>query len=219
MSIAAGTTSYMSNASIMEWMESKTERLYEQMRTSMDSSNNRVDAEDALNNIKAKIDELEASGKDATELRDMMTEAVKKYGAEFPEVKEALQPMLDDLNKRIEDAQPKLAVPSGPPSKGAPTLTNQGSGSHVTSSDNNAAAAAAPKTASLDPKPVKISEDDAKRWNDAIKNKTDVLGKQDQLGMVHIQDFNAQLNRTKDMASSLMAAADKASDSIVSHIG
>ncbi len=65
---------------------------------------------------------------------------------------------------------------------------------------------------------AKISSDDAKRWTEQISDKVDTLGKQDQLGMVHLQDFNAQLNRTKDMASALMASADKAADNIVAHI-
>ena len=36
--------------------------------------------------------------------------------------------------------------------------------------------------------------------------------------MVHLQDLNAQLNRAKDVASALMASADKAADNIVAHI-
>ena len=60
MSINASGTNYMSNATILEWMESKSENLYEKMRTSMDQSNTRVDAEDALNDIKAKMAESES---------------------------------------------------------------------------------------------------------------------------------------------------------------
>ena len=80
------------------------------------------------------------------------------------------------------------------------------------------------KTQTEDPKKVelptvKVSSEDAERWTKEIGNKVDTLSKQDQLGLIYIQEFNSQLNRTKDTASALMASADKASDNIVSHIG
>src|SRR6188768_3677937 len=58
MTINTSGSSYMSNATIMEWMELKTDRLYEKMRGAMDQSNNRVAAEDALNDVKAKLENL-----------------------------------------------------------------------------------------------------------------------------------------------------------------
>jgi uncharacterized protein with von Willebrand factor type A (vWA) domain len=104
MSINTTGSNYMSNTSILEWMELKTETLYGKMKTAMDQSNHRVAAEDALNDIKAKVDDLKASGADAAELRQSINDTIAKYGAEFPEVGEVLQPIADELSKRYEVA-------------------------------------------------------------------------------------------------------------------
>jgi len=220
MSINTSGTNYMSNASILEWMEAKTEGLYAKMRAAMDQSNNRVDAEDALNDIKAKIDDLKASGADAGPLRDQINEAIAQYGAEFPEVGEVLQPIADELNQRFEDAQYKVSNPTAPPNQAANrsnTHSNPPPANPPPTKGN-----VGKNTQSLPTKvelpPVKISKEDAERWTKKITDKVDTLGKQDQLGMIHLQEFNAQLNRTKDTASALMASADKAADNIVAHI-
>jgi hypothetical protein len=219
MSINASGTNYMSNASILEWMELKTERLYAQMRDSMGESNTRVDAEDALNDIKARMADLKASGADASPLRDQINETIKKYGAEFPEVGQVLQPIEDELSTRIEEAQLHQQQPNP---------TRQPQPTDRTSSTSSPPAGAGGETVGkhtealpdkVELPHVKISSEDAERWTNQITEKVDTLGKQDQLGMVHLQDINAQLNRAKDIASALMASADKASDNIVAHIG
>lgn len=212
---STGTTHYMSNASIMEWMEAKTERLYEQMGTAMDQSNSRVDAEDALTDIKGKIEDLKANGGDATPLRELLDETIKKYGAEFPEVGEALQPIADELAQRAGDNQYQALNSNTAPN----TLpgTRSGTVPGPTPSPNNRPGAT--HNTRIGPPPLKVSSEDADRWSNKIKDKIDTLGKQDQLGMVHLQDLNGQLNRAKDVASALMASADKAADNIVSHIG
>jgi len=224
MSINSTASShYMSNASIMEWMELKTERLYEQMGAAMDQSDSRVGAEDALNDIKAKIEDLKASGGDAAPLRAEIKEVIAKYGAEFPEVREGLQPIADELEKRAADIQLHAHTPSTAPNAnivgGGRTVNNPTpakvepaeKGERVASKQSDEKVAELPH--------LKISSEDAERWTNQIKDKVDTLGKQDQLGMVHLQDLNGQLSRTKDVASALMASADKAADNIVSHIG
>ncbi len=112
----------MSNATIMEWMELKTENLYTKMRDAMDTSNSRVAAEDALNGIKGKIDDLKAGGGDPKALRDEIQDTIAQYGAEFPEVSAVLQPIASELSQRIKDAEPSIA----PASSAAPPPLNQG---------------------------------------------------------------------------------------------
>jgi hypothetical protein len=192
----------------MEWMELKTEILYTKMRDAMDTSNNRVAAEDALNDIKGKMDDLAASGADAHELHQMVNDTIAQYGEDFPEVGKVLQPIADELSDR---EKPVPGVQQQTPSNNLPGVRS----GNVTGNSGGSAPKPAPLTA---PRSVKISSDDAKRWTQQISDKVDTLGKQDQLGMIHLQDFNAQLNRTKDMASALMASADKAADNIVAHI-
>jgi len=208
VTINTSGSNYMSNATIMEWMELKTENLYTKMRDAMDTSNNRVAAEDALNDIKGKIDDLKASGADAHELRQMVSDTIAQYGEEFPEVGKVLQPIADELSDRYKP------VPATHQQTSSNNLPGVRSG-NVAPNSGGSGTKPAPLTA---PRTVKISSEDAERWTKQISDNVDTLGKQDQLGMVHLQDFNAQLNRTKDMASALMASADKAADNIVAHI-
>jgi hypothetical protein len=220
MSIHTSSTNYMSNATILEWMETKTEGLYSKMRASMDQSNNRVAAEDALNDLKGKIDDLKASGADAGPLRDQIEEAIAQHGAEFPEVGEVLQPIANELTQRIEDALLKRVAPTAPPNHATTRSNTHGNSppAHPSSAKTNVGKSTHSHSTKVELPPVKISKDDAERWTKQITDKVDTLGKEDQLGMIHLQEFNAQLNRTKDTASALMASANKAADNIVSHI-
>jgi len=187
----------------------------------MDQSNNRVAAEDALNDVKAKLENLKASGADAAPLRQELEATIAKYGAEFPEVGVVLQPIADELRKRSEANRPKNISEQQPPthsSVGGRTNNNatpkptQPKGEKVEKLPDEMP----PLNAQL--AQVKIDGEDVKRWSEAISDKIDTLGKQDSLGMIHLQDFSAQINRAKDTASALMASADKAADNIVAHI-
>jgi len=186
-----GTTNYMSNGSILAWMEAKTEGIYGKMRTAMDTTDARANAEEALNKIKSKFADAAANETDGVLLKADIEDAIKKHGAEFPEVAETLQPILDELNQR--QAKNEFDAKNN----------------WLTQWTNFAAP---------DPKPVSISGDDSKRWGDSIDNQVEAFGKQDQLGMINIQEYNAQLNQAKQTASALMDAADKSANAIISHI-
>jgi F0F1-type ATP synthase membrane subunit b/b' len=192
----SGSTNYMSNATILAWMELKTEGLYGQMRAAMDQSNDRANAEDALNKIKGKIADAAANGTDATELRADLQAAIDKYGAEFPDVKKTLQPIVDELTKRHE--------------------ANVYSAHHRMTWANISVNLPSDYPVSVDP--VKLTKEDSERWGKEISDQVDAFGKTDQLGMVNIQEFNAQLNQAKNTASSLMDSADKAAQNIIGHI-
>ncbi len=190
MTSTSGTTNYMSNTSILTWMEEKTEGIYGQMRTAMDSSNDRADAEDALNKIKGKIADAAANGTDATQLQADLRDAIHKYGAEFPDLTKTLQPILDDITKRHDQ--------------------------NVYASTHAYGAFGVMELRAVDP--VKIDKDTSDRWGKEISDQVDAFGKTDQLGMVNIQEFNSQLNQAKNTASALMDSADKATQNIISHI-
>jgi len=238
MSIDTSGSSYMSTATIMAWMATKTDNLYKKMETAMDASNSRTNAEDALNDVKAKIDELKGSDADADELRQQINDTIDKYGADFPEVAEVLQPIADELTARYEANQPKAmtadtapnelagdrhpnteAGDSGGDRSGGSIGSQSGSPASESGKDENVGE----KKLSDDPKvefpPVKVSSEDAERWTSHIKDKVDTLSKADQLGLIYIQDFNSQINRAQDAASALVASANKAADNTVAHIG
>lgn len=226
MTISTSGTNYLSNETLMAWMETKTDDLYGKMREAMGESNSRVKAEDALNSMKAKIDELKASGADAGPLKQELDETIKQYEAEFPEVREALEPISNELGKRMEAAALKPVQTNAPPPNptgrayqaAAPTKSTANQTNPNSNQNETVAKKAGDPPLKAELPHVKIEKDDAERWAKAIADKVDVLGKQDSLGMIHLQDLNAQVNRAKDMASALMASADKAADNIVGHI-
>lgn len=202
MTTAATGTHYMSNAYIMGWMETHTEGLYGKMRDAMDTSESRAHAEDALNQVKAQIAEAQAHDSDAKPVMDLIAQTIKDYGDEFPDAKKSLQSILDNLNdtyaQHVDQARQAAQFndPNEPIYPGAPAILKP----------------------PLDVPPVKISKDDSDRWGKGIQDAVDGMSKEDQLGMVNIQEFNAQLNQAKQMASALMDSADKTASSIINHI-
>ncbi|MEO7036672.1 MAG: hypothetical protein ABI548_22180 [Polyangiaceae bacterium] len=190
MSINA-TTNYMSASTIDQWMERKTEGLYGNMRGAMDESNTRADAEQALNDIKAKILNAQKDGTDARDLQKEIADTMKQYG-DIPEVTKTLTPIETDLTKRIAKAD-------GPQTYG----------------NDLASVTLQPTPGQI---PVTLSKDDSDNWTKEIGDTVDGLGKQDQMGMINIQEFNSQINQAKQIASALLDAADKSANAIINHI-
>ena len=186
------TTNFMSNEYILGWMEQKTEDIYGKMRTAMDSSDSRAHAEEALNQLKSKIADAAANHTDGALLRADFEDAIKKYGADFPELKKTLQPVLDELNKRYDANVYAAQHPNA-------WLKNYFDPNGV-------------------PSPVTVSKDDSDRWAKSIDDQVEAFGKVDQLSMINIQEYNAQLNQAKQTASALMDAADKSANAIINHI-
>jgi hypothetical protein len=215
MSISA-TSNYMSNADILVWMENKTDGLYGQMRDAMDVANTRTDAESALDDVKALIGNCKNDGSDCKAIHDLVNEVIAKY-PNVPEVSQALQPIADKLNALYGTSDPVNVPPADSTVTTAAPLNP-----NTTISINSNVTLHTPSTntpANHQLPEVPLNGGDADSWIKQIGDKVDVLGKQDQLGLINIQEFNSQLNQTKQTASALMDAADKAASSIINHIG
>jgi len=198
------TGSYMSNDEIMAWMQQRTDDLYTHMRDSMSGASNRADAENALDKIKAAMQNN--SGKDASQVTQMINDALKKY-PDVPEVAQVLQPMADKLNGEYKDAQASAdaakarlaALEATPMSSLVRTLLVQTYQSHTTVNIN-------------------LDKDDVDNWGKQIDDAVQNLGKQDQLDMINIQELNSEINQAKQTASALMDAADKSAQATINHI-
>jgi hypothetical protein len=197
----AGSSNFISNEEFLTWMQEKTDGLYSKMRTAMDTSNERSHAEDDLNTIKNKLLELKTNSGNTDEVHALVKATLVKY-KDIPEVATVLQPFdttLDANDKAFKDKQDEYLV-----ALRNPTFTDP----------------ADPSTAvvPIKPEPEKLRTEQIDNWTKGIGTTVDGLGKQDQLGLINIQEFNAQLNQAKQTASALMDSADKASNSIISHI-
>jgi hypothetical protein len=199
------TTGYMSNDEIMAWMEQRTDDLYTNMRDAMSGASNRADAEAALDQIKAALQN--SSGKDATQVTQMINDAIAKY-PDVPEVAKVLQPMADKLNGEFSTAQAQATQAQ------LELASNQAVGS-----PRNLFAQATVQSLK-DQATVKVNIDsgDSDTWGKQIDSTVQDLGKEDQLDMINIQEFNSEINQAKQTASALMDASDKSSEAVISHI-
>ncbi len=227
MSIAV--TGYMSNSDIIAWMEGKTDGLYQSMTSAMSDSDSQADCEAALNKIKGDIANCKADGGDAAAIHDEVNAALAQYG-DVPGVTDVLQPIADNLNKQYGTSSPV----SGPMHVTGSTYS---AGLIAAASYSSAPASPAPDPAwgwgsgtpgvtppATPPAPppappkVTITDDQSTTWSQNIGDTIDDLGKKDQLALINIQEFNSEINQTKQMTSALLDSADKSSQDIISHI-
>ena len=203
MSINSSSPSnFISNQEMLVWMQEKTDGIYGHMRGEMDTSNQRAHAEDALNDIKAKLLELKTNGGNTDDLRLTINATLEQY-PDIPEVAKVLQPFATELNGRHElllENQLKVAAYQAQKTANLSTSRSNAPPPHY------------------DTSPVKLSSDQIENWTKDITAKVENLSKQDQLGLINLQEFNAQLNQAKQTASALMDAADKSANAIINHI-
>jgi len=211
MSITA-TTGYISNTELLAWMEQKTDGLYDHMRSSMDIANERAGAEDALSDVSAKILAAQSNGGNATALHDAVNTALQKYG-DIPEVVALLRPMADKMNADY-DTNAKAAAQANVL---LPALRTQLSNATSAAEQSGIAAMINAQTAKAN-WTLKLSDTDLSNFTQDIKGKLDALSKQDQLGMVDIQELNSEINQTKQTASALMDSSSKTTSDVISHI-
>jgi len=202
MSISATSSSYISHDTIDAWMQSKTEEAYSDMRAGMDTSGHRTDAEKALNGIKNQLLQMKTNGKDASEVTDAVNEAIEQFGDEFPDVKEALAGLAETLNGRAKDAHDAAEAPTQIP---------------TTDDQSNTTWTEGPPTHC--PKPVYASEKEIDAWTSGITDAVDGLGKDDQLGLLRLNQLNSHINQTEQIASALIDSRNKTMDSIINRIG
>jgi len=171
----------------------------------MSGASNRADAEAALDQIKAALQN--SSGKDATQVTQMINDAIAKY-PDVPEVAKVLQPMADKLNGEFSTAQAQATQAQ------LELASNQAVGS-----PRNLFAQATVQSLK-DQATVKVNIDsgDSDTWGKQIDSTVQDLGKEDQLDMINIQEFNSEINQAKQTASALMDASDKSSEAVISHI-
>jgi hypothetical protein len=225
MSISA-TGTYMSNDAIVAWMESKTDGEYANMKDAMSGADTQSDAETALNKISSDLANYKTNGGDASAIHDEVNLALAEY-KDVPGVTDVLQPMADTLNKAFGTSEPlngrqipfSLATLNqsytAAPQVGHTVVAYTGTASAPGQQPTLAQA----MSASQAPAPVKISSDQVDTWTKNIGNTVDDLGRKDQLSMINIQEYNSEINQSKQTASALIDSADKSSNDIISHIG
>ncbi|MEI9954015.1 MAG: hypothetical protein WDO74_34815 [Pseudomonadota bacterium] len=201
MSISATSSNYISQDTIDTWMQTKLGDAYSDIRKGMDTSGHRTDAEKALNDIKNKLLQMKTNGKDASEVTAAMNKAIEQFSEEFPDVKKVLQGFADTLNQRAADARQAAESPqSGWETHGEESV-------YVTHPPTH------------HPEPVHIDEKEIDSWTTGITDAVDALSKEDQLGLLNLNQLNSHIGQTENIASALMDSRNKVIDGIINRIG
>lgn len=218
---------YVSDGAIMAWLASQQDRLYADLRESMDIAERRADFTSALVDVKTQLQQANTErsfGKVDAELQALLTE----YGSdpEFAEICAALRPMADRIHADwayasggYDAAVEKYWADIAAYQK-AGEAVQEAFESSVQGGSDIGAALASGAVQVLKPEwpadPVLgYSDDDIKIWTQQIDGKLDVSGKNDQLTMIHIQELKGTIDQGSQLGSTLVASGDKTIDRII----
>jgi hypothetical protein len=202
MSISSTGSNYISPDTIDAWMAMKTEDAYGQMRAGMDTSGHRTDAEKALNGIKNQLLQMKTNGKDASEVTAAIHQAIDQFGDEFPDVKTTLEGMASTLDARADAAA---------------QAANSETVVESTDADGNPIVFHFPAT--HQPGPVQLDSKEIDAWTSSIGDAVDGLGKDDQLGLLNLNQLDSHIKQTEQVGSALIDSRNKTLDSIINRIG
>lgn len=220
--VSGGGGNYVSDGSIMEWLALQQDRIYGDLKDSMDLAEKRAGFTDDLNNIKSAIHDANGK-KDFTQVSADMKAFTEKYGAEpeFAELCEGLKGMFDDVcsgGQAMRDYQEKLAAyPAAKAAYEVQQLQFSLDPQLVLDAVSKGTVLAEPE---LPTKPTEQSYDDdkLKQWDELIAGKVDVASKNDQLTMIHIQELKATLDQGSQLASTFISSGDKTQSAIINNI-
>ncbi len=210
--IGNGGANYISDAQIMTWLATQQGRIYDDLRDSMDLSQERANFTEALNDIKAHLQEANEL-KDFSKVNQELKSFLEQYGSmpEFASICRDLEGMAETID--------------GPHAK-----YERECGEHVQDLQRHEAQAQAykngtsifpPGPAPTPPSPPgsqQYSDEMLKSWTDAIGSKVDSLGKNDQLAMIHIQELKATLDQGAQLGSTFISSGDKTASAIINNI-
>lgn len=205
----------------MSWLAEQQNRLYGDLRGSIDLSQERAEFADQLNNIKA---ELQAANKshDFHKVDQLMQELLHRYeGTEgFDQLCEGLRGMTDTVHadQSLRDAYPEQLQQyrlkrneyeaAGGDFKDPVTITKE---------DGTTRILYIP-VPPRDPGPLSYDDKTIDAWTNLIGDKLDVVNKNDQLTMIHIQELKSTIDQGSQLASSFISSGDKTSSAIINNI-
>lgn len=219
-----GGGNYVSDGDITAWLALQQDRVYGDLRDSMDLGQRRADFVDALNDIKTelhnvnKTDQRDFSGVDAK-----LQELLKTYGndPEFAELCQGLNQLADPIHQRVnafeQNARQREAYTNA-----VKDFVDSGGNMNGPSVQNKVIKGVLQTlNKPIDPGQlpnIAYDDDQLKIWDDLIGGKLDVLNKNDQLNMIHIQQLKALADQGTQLGSQFIGSGDKATSAIINNI-
>lgn len=212
MSAVSGGGNYISDSQIMEWLAVQQDRIYGDLRGSMEGANDRGKFIEDLNQIKSEIHDANREGKgDFSQVLHDIKAFKEQYGSD-PQ----FQQICEDLNGMFQSLH-----------DGAGAAKQYKKDYKQYEADHAAWQAQQPDQGpdySTEPQPPEkpgpqhYDDGQLKDWDEQIGAKIDSLNKNDQLGMIHIQELRSTLDQGSQMASSFISSGDKTSSAIINNI-
>lgn len=220
--IGGGGANYISDGQIMQWLANQQDRIYGDLRASMDLSEERAEFTNELNTIKSHLQEANESG-DFSKVNDELQAFVGKYGADprFKDLCEGIDGIATRISNDYEGhknfgeafAKYKVDAKAFAEQQGQ-FLLHAGAFQEAISSGTLLTMPELP----VDPGVPHYSENQMKSWDELISGKTDSASKNDQLTMIHIQELKATLDQGSQLASTFISSGDKTSSAIINNI-
>jgi hypothetical protein len=217
--VSGGGGNYISDGAIMAWLAQQQDRIYGDLKGSMDLAETQAKFADDLNDIKAGLADANRKHDFSTvdaQLQDFMA----KYGDDpnFAETCEGLQGFADQIHNDYKGVQ-DYAVANA---KFQTDLSEyQAIIAKAQTGDMEAVVYLAnhPEAPKKPDEPVKsYTKEQVDEWTGKIDGKLDVSGKNDQLTMIHIQELKATLDQGAQLGSTFISSGDKTSSSIINNI-
>jgi hypothetical protein len=218
--VSGGGGNYISDGAIMAWLAEQQDRIYGDLKGSMDLAETRAKFADELNDIKAGLAEANRNH-DFSKVDGQLQAFMDKYADDpnFAETCEGLKGFAGQIHSDYKGVQ-DYAVANA---KYQTELSEyQATAAKAQSGDMEAVIALANHQAQppkAPDEPVRFyTKDNIDEWTNQISDKLDVSGKNDQLTMIHIQELKATLDQGAQLGSTFISSGDKTSSSIINNI-
>lgn len=215
-SVSGGGGNYISDASIMEWLALQQDRIYGDLKESMDLADDRAAFTDKLSTIKSGLERANSSH-DFAQVDQDLQELKQLYGSD-PRFQEAFEG-LDDLANRIHgDRQKGVQYAIDKAAYDAQQVEFSAANDPMGLKYAQALIEGRVLSEPIPPAPQSYTEAEMQSFEDLITGKTDSAGKNDQLTMIHIQELKATLDQGSQLASTFISSGDKTQSAIINNI-
>lgn len=194
-------SSYMSDAAILAWVNAQQNRLYDDLKATMSSQEERARMASDLADLKK---DFEMATRDTTKFPAVsakMEDFIERYGdnPDFAELVETVSEIKTAIDVRI--AKGPLPEHQTTTNRGVSTTATQQSG-----------------TSSSPPKYESFSKESIASWLDAIDKKLDASGTNEQLGMIHINEVKSTIDQGTQVASQLIKSSNDSLSAVINNI-
>jgi hypothetical protein len=216
MTTISGGSNYISDGDIMTWLAQQQDRVYGDLRQSMDLAETRADCAEALNQIKSHLSDANRNH-DFKQVDAELQAFMAKYGGQ-PEFADTCKTVSEIAGKIHTDYVNVEANKLQHRAQAAYVVNSAGAGLNNALGVNPTPMPTPPALATLPPPVNHYDDKQIESWSGLIDGSLDHSSKNDQLTMIHIQELKATLDQGAQLGSSFIASGDKTSNSIIHNI-